>query len=188
MLIGSRNDLSIGLWFTENREIISVLSCTVLLLIKKNFKVLYCPLWEIQQLQEQWYPFLPLQCFCVSKQWCGSQCLGLLTCAQMLMHALALWGCMDSVREKTLKVDWEKNPLPARDTNLHQYCAFQWDAQPTELSQCLYHQVTSTVYLMQMPINIFGEILQVATACKCFSYAVGYVTLVDLWSVGKGRC
>ena len=39
------------------------------------------------------------------------QCLGFLTCAQMMMHAIAHGGCMDSVRESALKV-WEKNPLP----------------------------------------------------------------------------
>ena len=37
--------------------------------------------------------------FPVSKQWYGCQCLGLLMCAQMLIHAIVQGGCMDTVRE-----------------------------------------------------------------------------------------
>ena len=33
-----------------------------------------------------------VQYFRVSKQWYGCQCLGILTCAHMLMHAIAYWG------------------------------------------------------------------------------------------------
>ena len=39
-----------------------------------------------------------VQYFPVSKQWYACQCLGSLTCAQMLMHALARGGCTDTVR------------------------------------------------------------------------------------------
>ena len=38
----------------------------------------------------------------------GCQCLGFLTCAQMLMHAIAHGSCMDTVRDSALKVDWNK--------------------------------------------------------------------------------
>ena len=27
------------------------------------------------------------------------------------MHTIAHWGCMNTVRESALKVDWEENPL-----------------------------------------------------------------------------
>ena len=40
----------------------------------------------------------------VSKQWYGCQCLGFLTCAQMLMHVIARGGCTDSVKESALKI------------------------------------------------------------------------------------
>ena len=53
-----------------------------------------------------------VQYFRVSKQWYGCQCLGLLTWAQMLVHAIAHRGCTDTIRESALKVDGEKNPLP----------------------------------------------------------------------------
>ena len=39
---------------------------------------------------------------------------GSLTCAQMLMHAIAHGGVRTHVRESALKVDLEKNPLPHR--------------------------------------------------------------------------
>ena len=42
------------------------------------------------------------QCFCVSKLGYGWQCLGLLTCALMLMHAIAHGGSMDIVGESAL--------------------------------------------------------------------------------------
>ena len=38
-----------------------------------------------------------VQYFCLSKQWHGCQCLGFLTWAQMLMHAIAHGGCTDTV-------------------------------------------------------------------------------------------
>ena len=38
--------------------------------------------------------------FCVSKQWWGCQCLGFLTCAQMLMHAIAHRGCANTLHWK----------------------------------------------------------------------------------------
>ena len=65
----------------------------------------------------------------------GCQSLGFLTCAQLLMCAIAQGCCTDTVRESALKVDWEKNIL------LHQglkpssgLClAFQSDALPIEL-------------------------------------------------------
>ena len=37
--------------------------------------------------------YLRVQYFCcMSKQWCSSQCLGCVMCAQMLMHAFCTWG------------------------------------------------------------------------------------------------
>ena len=49
-------------------------------------------------------------------------------CAQMLKHAIAHRGCMDTIRESALEVDSGR-------WNPHQYCAltFQSDAVPTEL-------------------------------------------------------
>ena len=35
----------------------------------------------------------------------GCKCLRLLTCAQMLMHAITHGGCTDTARESALKVD-----------------------------------------------------------------------------------
>ena len=47
-----------------------------------------------------------VQYFPVSKD-CGygCQCLGFLTCAQILMHAFAHGGCTDTVRESALQAD-----------------------------------------------------------------------------------
>ena len=42
---------------------------------------------------------------CVQTMCVGCQCLGFLTCAQMLMHAIAHGDCTDTVRESALKVD-----------------------------------------------------------------------------------
>ena len=47
-----------------------------------------------------------------------------LTCAQMLMRAIAHGRCVDTVRESALKVDWEKNPLLLQgESNLPQWHA-----------------------------------------------------------------
>ena len=65
-----------------------------------------------------------VQYFCVSEQWYGCLCLRFLTCAQMLMHAIAHGGCMKTIRESAMTEDcgikipccndrrlWDKNPL-----------------------------------------------------------------------------
>ena len=53
--------------------------------------------------------------FVYPNEGCGCQCLGSLTCAQMLMHAIAHEGCTDSVRESALKVDSaRKTKIPCR--------------------------------------------------------------------------
>ena len=78
-----------------------------------------------------------VQYFRVSEQGYGCRCLGFLTCAQMLMHAIAHRGCTDTVRASALDADsGRKIPCRTRDSNLCQYCIwlFQSDALPTELS------------------------------------------------------
>ena len=68
---------------------------------------------RLQRPQEQRYPFLTMRTVFSCVQRYGCQCLGSLTCAQMLMHAIAHEGCADTVRESALKVDsGRKIPLP----------------------------------------------------------------------------
>ena len=57
-----------------------------------------CLAWvRLQQLHEQRYPFLAVcAAFCVSRQWCGCQCVELLMWAQMLMYVIAYGGCKNS--------------------------------------------------------------------------------------------
>ena len=65
-----------------------------------------------------------VQCFWVSKQWYGSQCLEFLMCAQMLMHAIVHEGCTHTVRESALEVDpGRKIPCHTGDLNQSPYCA-----------------------------------------------------------------
>ena len=88
--------------------------------------------------------------FRVSKQWHGCQCLGFLTCAQLLMHPIApLHGsCTDTVREFAMKADArEKLPCHTWDSNPRQYCAwlFRWTlyqlsySQPAHKGSCVSH-------------------------------------------------
>ena len=52
------------------------------------------------------HPYRSVLYFCVSKQWCGCQCLGFLVCPLMLMHTVtARRGCSDTGGEPALKVD-----------------------------------------------------------------------------------
>ena len=76
-----------------------------------------CGLSKEQQQQEQRYPFLKVVCAafpCVQTMVYVCQCLGFLTCARMLMHAIAHWGRMNIIREYICTESWpcEKNPLP----------------------------------------------------------------------------
>ena len=76
-----------------------------------------------------------LEHFRVSKQSYGFQCWGFLTCAQMLMHAIAHGGCTDTVRESTVELG-EKKSLPRRGLEPASKLrpAFQSDTLPAELS------------------------------------------------------
>ena len=66
-----------------------------------------------------------VQYFRVSRHWYGCQCLGFLTCTQMLMHAIAHGGCTDTVRASALEVDsGRKLPCHTGDSNSCQYCAW----------------------------------------------------------------
>ena len=66
-----------------------------------------------------------VQYFRLSKQRCICKCLGFLTCAQTLMHAIAHGGCTDTVRESALEVDCVRKIFCCTgDLNLHQYCAW----------------------------------------------------------------
>ena len=57
---------------------------------------------------------------CPNKRY-GCQCLGSLTCAQMLVHAIAHEGCTDTVGESALKVDsGRKIPCRTGESNLPQ--------------------------------------------------------------------
>ena len=57
-------------------------------------------------------------------------------CTQILMYAIAQWGCTDTVRESALEVDWEKNPLLDWGLRLTLVLClvFVLDILPTELS------------------------------------------------------
>ena len=69
-------------------------------------------------------PYSACGIFVWSIQRYGCQCLGYLTCAQMLLHAIAHEGCTDTVRESTLKVDsGRKIPCRSGDSNLPKRCA-----------------------------------------------------------------
>ena len=70
---------------------------------------------KAQQPQEQRYLFL-LGCavFLCPDNGTAASAWDFLTCAQMLMHAIAHGGCTDTVRESAQEVDCEKSPLPHR--------------------------------------------------------------------------
>ena len=71
-----------------------------------------------------------VQYFRLSRQWCGCQGLGFLTCAQLLMHATAHGGCTDTVRESALEVDSTKRERERLETTSVLRLAFQSDALP----------------------------------------------------------
>ena len=62
-----------------------------------------------------------------------TQTTGHLTCAQMLMHAMAHGNVQSHVRESALKGDWEKNPLP------------HWGIEPA-LAECWSHALPTELH------------------------------------------
>ena len=80
-----------------------------------------------------------VQYFHVFKQWYGCQCWDFLTCIQMLMHAVAHTGCMNTtIRTSALKVNsGEKIPCHHWDSNLHHYYTWPFSWRLYKLSYSL---------------------------------------------------
>ena len=89
-----------------------------------------------------------VQCFRVSIQWYGCQCLGFFNTpsSQMLMYTIAQGGCTDTVRESALEIDCGRKILcRTGDPNPRQSVlrlAFQSDALPTELCLTPFNNVS----------------------------------------------
>ena len=76
-----------------------------------------------------------VQYFRVFKQWYGCQCLGFLTCTQLLMRAIAHGGCTDTVRQTALEVDsWAAVSCRTVDSNPRHCCAGLFSRTPYQLS------------------------------------------------------
>ena len=107
-----------------------------------------------------------VQYFRLSKQRYGCQCLGFLTCAQMLMHAVAHGGCANTVRKSALKVD------PGRKIPCH-----TGDSNPSALR------------LAFRPDAATREQTTAVRGCqrKLMHYSAGFVSIKQRWS-SKGLC
>ena len=86
-----------------------------------------------------------VRCFPVSKQWYGCQCLGFLTCAQMLMCATA---CVltDTVTESALETDsGRKIPCCTGDSNPYPYYSWLFGQMHYQLSySCQFMKIQNT--------------------------------------------
>ena len=91
------------------------------------------------------HSYLCMQYFCVSKQWCGYQCWGFLTCTQMSMHVIAHGSCTNIISSENLhwkvtlgekslagkgcrRIHWATCP-PNFNTQLH---AVSWQPTPCQ--------------------------------------------------------
>ena len=83
---------------------------------------------KAHQPQEQRYPFLPVTgvCRCVQTMVYGCQCLGFLTCAQMLIDAIALGGCPDTGGEFALKLTLGENSFQHRGLQPPYILGIEW--------------------------------------------------------------
>ena len=96
------------------------------------FLLLLCPL---RWVRVATHSYECVQYFGVSRQGYGCQCLGFLTYAQMLMHAIAQGGCMDTLRKSALEVD-SRTKIPCRtgDSIPSQYFAWLFSRTLYQLS------------------------------------------------------
>ena len=92
------------------------------------------------------YSYQRVQYFHVSRQWYGCQCLGFLTCAQLLIQAIAHRGLYGHCKTKRVCPEdgfWEKNPLLhwGLEPTSVLHLGFQLDSLPTELFLPVEHLV-----------------------------------------------
>ena len=82
-------------------------------------------LWHTSPKSSATHCYQCVQCFPVSRQWYGCQCLGFLTWTRMLMRAIAHGGCTDTVRVCTESwLSGRKNPCRTGNSNPRQYYAW----------------------------------------------------------------
>ena len=74
---------------------------------------------------------IPTQYFHVSRQWYGCQCLGILTCAHMLIRAIAYWGLYG---HRKRVCSGRKIACRGGDSNPRQYCAWLFSQTLYQLS------------------------------------------------------
>ena len=95
-----------------------------------------CSIFLCPRNQEQRYPFLPSGAvFSCVQGIVRLPLFGVLTCTQMLMHAIAHRGCTDTVRESAPEVDsGSKIPSHIFGSNPRQYCAWLFSGTLYQLS------------------------------------------------------
>ena len=104
--------------------------------------------------------------FRVSKQWYYWQCLGFVTCAQLLMHAIAHGGCTD--RESALEVDsGRKISCRIWDSNTPQYCAWLFSRMLNQLS---YPRPVEAIRICPNCVEIKGHRLNVISTVQLASF------------------
>ena len=116
--------------------------CFTTLLLSLVAKQFWSPyLDKAQQPHEQRYPFLSA-CdvqflVCPNNGIRPPMFLGCLTCAQVLMPAIAQGSCTDTVRESALRVD-SRRKIPCRtgDSNPRQHCVWLFSRTHYQLSGC----------------------------------------------------
>ena len=109
-------------------------------------------------------------------------CLGFLTCAHMLMHAIAHGGCTDTVRVCTESWLWEKNPLSHRGLEPESVLrlTFQSHTLPTELFPARLGCVKSTIhYAWLYCVKVCCVLLNLVVLCEVLLYCV--MLCCSLW-------
>ena len=93
-------------------------------------------------------------------------CWGFVTCAHMLMHAIACRGCTDTARESALKVDSGRK-IPCRTGDSNPRLTFQSDTLPTELFPAHLGCVKSTIhYAWLYCVKVCCLLLSLVVLCE----------------------
>ena len=109
-----------------------------------------------------------VQYLCVSKQWYGCQCLGFLTCAQMLMHATPHRGYTDVIRESALEVDsGRKIVCRTRDLSPCQCCPWLFSQMLYQLSYPCPLKKDFVFLLLIMYMSSLAHKAQILNHCHC---------------------
>ena len=125
----------------------------------------------------------------VSRKRCSWQSLGYLTCAHMLMHAVAYRGCANTVRKSAMKADQDGKSLVAQGSRTRVGFAHGISVRHSSGDSSVVTALDSRLkgYQVRVPAGRAGEFSSPGSTFSCFSLLFRYPFHPRVTTVARKR-